>query len=182
MLYTNLFFCICSNRGAQLDFNGNCTKCSWIHRIIHFHHKKGGADKFKALQHIRVKSYKLRANLVDFGGTAQKEQLVYLARGAMSMAEPMANPVHSTIVGIWYFGMVLPCQFLLIDVTKKTCVWYFRMGCPLLSAASIDFSLFFSCEVNIGYMWTAEMHNHRLFWMFSMNCQACVFDCNVQKR
>ena len=41
-------------------------------RIIHFHHKKGGADKFKALQHIRAKSYKLRANLVDFGGTAQK--------------------------------------------------------------------------------------------------------------
>ena len=27
---------------------------------------------FKALQHIRAKSYKLRANLVDFGGTAQK--------------------------------------------------------------------------------------------------------------
>ena len=28
------------------------------------------------------------------------------------------------------------------------------------------FSLFFSCEVNIGYdMWIAEMHNHRLFWM-----------------
>ena len=25
----------------------------------------------------RAKSYKLRANLVDFGGTAQKEQLVY---------------------------------------------------------------------------------------------------------
>ena len=42
-------------------------------RIIHFHHKKGGSDKFKALQHIRAKSYKLRSNLVDFGGTAQKE-------------------------------------------------------------------------------------------------------------
>ena len=27
---------------------------------------------FKALQHIRVKSYKLRTNLVDFGGTAKK--------------------------------------------------------------------------------------------------------------
>ena len=66
-------FCICANRGAQLDFNGNCTKCSWIHWIIHFHHKKGGADMFKALQHIKVKSYKLRTNLVDFGGTAQKE-------------------------------------------------------------------------------------------------------------
>ena len=137
LLYTNHFFCICANRGAQLDFNGNCTKCSWIHRIIHFHHKKGGADKFKALQHIRAKSYKLRANLVDFGGTAQKEQLVYLARGAMSMPELMANPAHSTIVGIWYFGMGQPCQILLIDFSKKTCVWYFQMGCPLLSVASI---------------------------------------------
>ena len=41
--------------------------------MIHFHHKKGGADMFKALQHIKAKSYKLHANLVDFGGTAQKE-------------------------------------------------------------------------------------------------------------
>ena len=40
------------------------------------------------------------ANLVDFGGTGQEEQLVYLARGAMSMSELMANPAHSTIVGI----------------------------------------------------------------------------------
>ena len=63
-------------------------------------YKKGGADMFKELQHIKVKSYKLCANLVDFGGTAQKEQLVYLARGAMSMYELMANPAHSTIVGI----------------------------------------------------------------------------------
>ena len=55
---------------------------------------------FKALQHMRAKSYKLRANLVDFGGTAQKEQLVYLARVAMSMSELMANPIHSTIIGI----------------------------------------------------------------------------------
>ena len=55
---------------------------------------------FKVLQHIKAKSYKLRTNLVDFGGTAQKEQLVYLARGAMSMSELMANPAHSTIVGI----------------------------------------------------------------------------------
>ena len=55
---------------------------------------------FKALQHIKAKSYKLCVNLVDFGGTAQKEQLVYLARGAMSMSELMANPVNSTIVGI----------------------------------------------------------------------------------
>ena len=69
-------------------------------RIIHFQHKKGGADMFNALQHIKAKSYKLRANLVDFGGTAQKEQLVYLAGGAMSMSELMANPSHSTIVGI----------------------------------------------------------------------------------
>ena len=69
-------------------------------QIIDVHHKKGGADKFKVLQHIRAKSYKLRANLVDFGGTAQKEQLVYLARGAMSMSKLMANPAHSTIVGI----------------------------------------------------------------------------------
>ena len=153
---------------------------------------------FKALQHIKAESYKLCTNLVDFGGTAQKEQLVYLARGAMSMSELMANPAHSTIVGIWYFGMGIPCQsllidvrkttriwhfgmgqpcqILLIDVSKKTCVWYFWMGRPLLLAASIDFSLFFSCEVNIGSdMWIAEMHNHRLFWMFSMNCQACVF-------
>jgi hypothetical protein len=63
-------------------------------------YKKGGADMFKALQHIKVKSYKLRAYLVDFGGTAQKEQLVYFARGAMSMSELMANPTHSIIVGI----------------------------------------------------------------------------------
>ena len=69
-------------------------------RITHFHHKKGGADIFKALQHIKAKSYKLYTNLVDFGGTAQKEQLVYLERGAMSMSELMANPAHSTIVGI----------------------------------------------------------------------------------
>ena len=55
---------------------------------------------FKALQHINAKSYNLRANLVDFGGTAQKEQLVYLAQVAMSMSELMANPAHSTIVGI----------------------------------------------------------------------------------
>ena len=55
---------------------------------------------FKALQHIKAKSYKLRMNLVDFGGTAQKEQLVYLARGAMLMSERMANPAHSTIIGI----------------------------------------------------------------------------------
>ena len=137
-LWKCILFCICANKGAQLDFNGNCTKCSWIHWIIHFHHKKGGADKFKALQHIRAKSYKLRANLVDFGGTAQKGQLVYLARGAMSMSELMANPAHSTIIGIWYFGMGQPCQILLIDFSK-TCVWYFRMGRPLLSSASINF-------------------------------------------
>ena len=55
---------------------------------------------FKALQHIKAKSYKLRANLVDFGGTAQNEQLVYLAHGAMSMFELIVNPAHSTIVGI----------------------------------------------------------------------------------
>ena len=39
-------------------------------------------------------------NLVDFGGTAQKEQLVYLARVAMSMSELMENPARSSIVGI----------------------------------------------------------------------------------
>ena len=55
---------------------------------------------FKSLQHIKAKSYKLRTNLVDFGGTTQKEQLVYLARGAMSISELMANPTHSTIIGI----------------------------------------------------------------------------------
>ena len=55
---------------------------------------------FKAMQHINMKSYKLHMKLVDFGVTAQKEQLVYLARGAMSMSELMANPAHSTIVGI----------------------------------------------------------------------------------
>ena len=83
----------------------------------------------------------------------------------MSMSELMATPAHSTIVGIWYFGMGQPCQILLIDFSKKTCVWYFRMGRPLLSAASIIFSLFFSCEVNIASdMWVAEMHNHRFFW------------------
>ena len=76
---------------------------------------------FKALQHIKAKSYELHTNLVDFGGTAQKEQLVYLARGAMSMSELMGNPAHSTIVGIWYFGMGQPCQILLIDFSK-TCV------------------------------------------------------------
>ena len=54
----------------------------------------------KVLQHIRAKSYKLCVNLVDFGGTAQKEQMVYLARGAMSMSKLMANPTNSTIVGI----------------------------------------------------------------------------------
>jgi hypothetical protein len=63
-------------------------------------YKKGGADMFNALQHIKAKSYKLRVNLVDFCGTAQKEQLVYLARGAMSLSELMANPAHSTIVRI----------------------------------------------------------------------------------
>ena len=100
----------------------------------------------------------------------------------------MRNPCQSLLIDVckttrsWHFGMGKPCQILLIDVSKKTCLWYFRMGRPLLSAASIDFSLFFSCEVNIGSdMWIAEMHNHRLFWMFSMNCQACVFDCNVQE-
>ena len=36
-------------------------------QISHFHHKKGGVDMLKALQHIKAKSYKLRANLVDFG-------------------------------------------------------------------------------------------------------------------
>ena len=55
---------------------------------------------FKALQHIKAKSYKVRANLVNFGGTAQKEQLIFLARGAMSMTELMANPSHLTLVGI----------------------------------------------------------------------------------
>ena len=55
---------------------------------------------FKSLQHIRAKSYKIRADLVDFGGTAQKEQLVYLARGTMSMSKLIANPAHTTIVGI----------------------------------------------------------------------------------
>ena len=77
---------------------------------------------FKVLQRIKEKSYKLRANLVDFGGTAQKEQLVYLARGAMSMSELMANPAHSTIVGILYIGMGKPCQSLLIDVHKTTSI------------------------------------------------------------
>ena len=60
----------------------------------------------------------------------------------------------------------------------------FSNGMPF-AVSSVDqfFSLFFSCEVNIASdMWVIEMHNHRLFWMFSMNCQACVFDCNVQKR
>ena len=49
-----------------------------VHEYIefHFHHKEGGADKFNVLQHIRAKSYKLRANLVDFGGTAQKGQFI----------------------------------------------------------------------------------------------------------
>ena len=74
---------------------------------------------FKALQHIRVKSYKLCMNLVDFGGTAQKEQLVYLARGAMSMSELMANPAHSTIIGIRYFGMGQPCQILLKMLARR---------------------------------------------------------------
>ena len=55
---------------------------------------------FKALQHIKAKSYKQRTELVDFSGTAQKEQFVYLARGDMSMSELMANPAHSTIVGL----------------------------------------------------------------------------------
>ena len=72
------------------------------------------------LEHIKAKSYKLRVNLVDFGGTAQKEQLVYLARGAMSMSELMANPCHSEIVGILYFGMGKPSQSLRIDVRKTT--------------------------------------------------------------
>ena len=58
----------------------------------------------------------------EFGGTAQKEQLVYLARGAMSMSELMTNPAHSTIIGICYFGMGKPCQILIIDFSKKTCV------------------------------------------------------------
>ena len=31
---------------------------------------------FKALQHIKAKSYKLQANLLDFSETAQKVQLV----------------------------------------------------------------------------------------------------------
>ena len=94
----------------------------------------------------------------------------------MSMSELMANPAHSTIVGIWYFGMGQPCQILLIDFSK-TCVWYFRMGRPLLSAAaSIDFSLFFSCEVNIGSdMWITDMHNHRLFWMLYELPGLCVW-------
>ena len=39
-------------------------------------------------------------NLVDFGGTAQKEQLVYLARCVMSMSKLMAKPAYSTIVSI----------------------------------------------------------------------------------
>ena len=54
--------------------------------------------------------------------TVQKEQLVYLARGAISMSKLMANPAHSTIVGILHFGMGKPCQTLLIEVSKKTCV------------------------------------------------------------
>jgi hypothetical protein len=62
-------------------------------------YKKGGADMFKALQHIKAKSYKLRVKLVDFSGTAQKVQMVYLARGDMLMSELMANPDSSTIVG-----------------------------------------------------------------------------------
>ena len=105
---------------AHLDFNGNYKKCldgscpplyfimhntsnvleSCISTSSHNSYKKGGADMFKALQHIKAKSYKLRAKLVDFSGTAQKEQLVYLARGDMSMSELMANPAHSTIVVI----------------------------------------------------------------------------------
>ena len=72
----------------------------FMNTLNHSFPPQGGADKFKALQHIRAKSYKLRGNLVDFGRIAQKEQLVYLARGAMSMSELMANPAHSTIVGI----------------------------------------------------------------------------------
>ena len=40
------------------------------------------------------------------------------------------------------------------------------------------FSLFFSCEVNIGSdMWIAEMHNHRLLWMFSMTCESLWLQC-----
>jgi len=48
-----------------------------MHTLNHsFPPQERGADKFKALQLIRPKSYNLRANLVDFGGTAQKERLV----------------------------------------------------------------------------------------------------------
>ena len=85
------------------------------------------------VQGVATKSYKLRANLVDFGGTAQKEQLVYLARGAMSMSELMANPAHSTIVGISYFGMGKPCQSVLIDVRKTTHILHFGTGQPCQS-------------------------------------------------
>ena len=153
------------------------------HKISHM---KEGADMFKLLQHIKAKSYKLRTKLVDFSGAAQKEHLIYLARGDMSMSELMANPAHSTIVGIWYFGMGKPCQsllidvckntciwyfgmgqpcqILLIDVSKKTCVWYFGMGRPLPSANSTAFSIFLSCEINIGCdLWMIEMDNHLFF-------------------
>ena len=103
LLYTNHFFVFMQIGVFSLISMGttqNVHEYIEYSQIIHFHHKKGGADMFKALQHIKAKSYKLRMNLVDFGGTAQKEQLVYLARGAMSMSELMANPAHSTTVGI----------------------------------------------------------------------------------
>jgi hypothetical protein len=77
LLCTNHFFCIYANRDAQLAFNRNCTKCSdgscpplyfimhntsnvlesFISTPIHkIRYKKGGADMFKALQHIKAKS------------------------------------------------------------------------------------------------------------------------------
>jgi hypothetical protein len=72
---------------------------------------------FNALQHTKEKSYKLRVKLVDFSVTAQKEQLVYLAQGDMSMCKLMTNPTHSTIIGIRHFGMGKPSQSF-IDVTR----------------------------------------------------------------
>jgi hypothetical protein len=61
---------------------------------------KGSSKVFKALQHVNTKSTKLRMTLLDFSGTAKKDQLVNPARGSMSMCKLMTNTSLSTIIGI----------------------------------------------------------------------------------
>ena len=78
-----------------------------------------------------------------------------------------------------YIGIGKPCQNLVIDVSQKTCIWYFWVGRPLLWAALIVFS--YSCVQFKKKIVTLLRYScvKSLFWIvYAM--PGLVFDCKVE--